>query len=278
MKKFLILFSFLFVGMVFANTLTKNLSYSLSDASRFDTLSVEFINGKGVVKGTKENSVKVKVKVNIKSDDDSACQEVYDKLKLNVKTSGDEIDLSLNYDDLKKYLNSEISFFNLFCSHRKKVEMSVDVEIFIPSRFSIEFSGVNFDIKAEELKKVKISSVNGAIGAKNIGKVECESVNGNIVLKDIIYKVECEVVNGNLTLETNSEKLSSVSFESVNGNTKIRVPFNVIGDVETDSLTSKATLVLKGKKIVGKNLEWQGDGNCDIDVETVNGKIFIEGF
>ncbi len=278
MKKLLFAL-FLFWGVVvYSNTLQKEISYKLKDASKITTVSFEFINGKARVKGAKVNSIIVKGTITVRGKEQSICEDILKNAQLKVKSHGDELEISLNYEELKNKFDNNSGFLGFFCSWGKQSEVHVDLDVVLPERLNIDFSGVNFDLELSNIRNADLSNVNGNVYVVKANKVKCESVNGNITLRDIVFKADCEVVNGNLTFETKSSKISSISFESVNGNADIKLPASVIGTISTESLTSKTSLIVKGKRTVKKNLEWEGEGNCDIDVETINGRIVIEAF
>ena len=278
MKKLLFAL-FLFWGVVvYSNTLQKEISYKLKDASKITTVSFEFINGKARVKGAKVNSIIVKGTITVRGKEQSISEEILKNAELKVKSKGDKLEISLNYEDLKDKMEDNSGFMGFFCSWGKQSVVYVDLDITVPQRLKFDFSGVNFDLELSNIRNADLSNVNGNVYVVKANKVKCESVNGNITLRDIVFKADCEVVNGNLTFETKSSKISSISFESVNGNADIKLPASVIGTISTESLTSKTSLIVKGKRTVKKNLEWEGEGNCDIDVETINGRIVIEAF
>ena len=278
MKKFLPVLFLLFGVLVFSETLKKEVNVKYSDLSSVNSVSFEFVNGKAEIKGDNVKSIVIKGFLTVRGKDQSICEDVLKNANIEIKKHGDELEISLNYDELKDKLGNNNSFFGFFCSWRKRVEIQVDLSIIVPSSLSIQFSGVNFDLAISDVKDAEVSNVNGNARIINADKVKCESVNGNVYIKDVKIKAGCEVVNGNFNIETNSNKLSSISFESVNGNAEIKLPLKVIGNISTESLTSKTVLNIKGKKIVKKNLEWKGDGNCDIDIETINGRIVIDTF
>ncbi len=276
-KVFFILFMVLFNIVVFSETLQKDVKFTLKDASALTTASFEFVNGRAKIVGENVKSLVIKGTISIKGTDESLYEEVLKNAKLIARVKGNKLEVSLNYEDLKeKYKNR--GFLGFFCSWGKQSNIFVDLEIIVPERLNIDFSGVNFDLELKNVKKADLSNVNGSVYVLEADSVECESVNGNISLENIVYKVDCEVVNGNLAIETRSKKINSISFESINGNVEIKIPFVAIGKISTHSITSKTYLMLKGKKIVDKNLEWKGNGSCDINVETINGKIVVEGF
>ncbi|GEM_PF-6506888 len=279
MKKLILFFflSFAF-NFVFAHSVEKKVSFSFKDTSKIKLLSLDFVNGTINVKGCKTNSVNISGKIKVRGDDQSVCEEVLKKVKIKTDLSGGELNISLNYKELRDYLGDS-GFFSWFCAKRtKKVNLSVELELTVPEGFNMEFSGVNVDISVSNLNRVDISTVNGDVNVEDAEKVECESVNGDIKLNRVVYSVKCSVVNGDFSFKTRSKKISSISFDSVNGDAKISVPASVIGDVETSSVSSKTTLILNGEKRKERDLKYKGEGKCDIDISTVNGDIVIEGF
>ena len=278
MKKFVPVLFLLFGFLVFSETLKKEINVKYSDLSSVNSVSFEFVNGKAEIYGANVNSVIVRGFLTVNGKDQSLCEDVLKNANIKFKKHGDELEVSLNYDELKEKLGNNNSFFGFFCSWGKQTEIQVDLKITIPQNLDVDFSGVNFDLSISNVSNANLSNVNGNVKVLNANKVKCESVNGNISLKNILIKANCEVVNGNFTIETNSTKLSSISFESVNGNAEIKLPLKTIGSISTESLTSKTVFNIKGKKTIKKNLEWKGEGNCDINVETINGRIVIDAF
>ncbi|BBB33151.1 hypothetical protein TTHT_1672 [Thermotomaculum hydrothermale] len=278
MKKIFLTFLFLVGLSIHAEALQKDVNLKINDISSIRTVSFEFVNGKANIEGANIHSIEIKGTVKVKGKDQSVGEEILKKVNFKIKKHGDELEISLNYDELKKELSRGDGFLGLFCSWGRQPEISVNLDIKLPESLDVDFSGVNFDLEVLNVRNVEVENVNGDVKVENSRKVKCESVNGNVVFKNIEVKASCEVVNGNFSLDTKSSKISSISFESVNGNASIKLPLKTIGSISTESLTSKTTLILKGKKTVKKNLEWKGDGDCDIEVQTINGRITIEGF
>ena len=276
MKRFLFLLAFFLAFLSYAENLSKDVSLDLK-VNSLKKIEFDFVNGRIEILGKKSNSLKVRGKIEVKGKDQASVQKVLNNVKLTHSVKGDSISISLNYNDLKDYLGNS-GFFNFFCSGKKRVHISVDLKVEIPERMMVDFSGVNIDVKINNVKKADVENVNGDIEITNVERVDCENVNGNLLLKDIKKKISCDIVNGNLEFTSNSLDLISISVDSVNGNCSIKLPFKAIGNVETSSITSKSVFVYKGKKLKGRSIEFDGNGNCDIEVDTVNGKIYIEGF
>ncbi len=276
MKRFWFFLLCFFALMLHAENLSKNVKLDLK-VNSLKKVEFEFVNGNMDIIGTKTDRLKVTGKVSVEGKDQASVQEVLNKVKLTHSFDGDSLSISLNYDDLKDYLGNS-GFFNFFCSGKKRVRLAVNLKVELPERMRVHFSGVNFDVEIKNLKSADVEDVNGDINISNLDRVKCENVNGNVVLRNIRKKVSCDIVNGNLEFSGNSLEMVSISVNSVNGNCTIKLPFKAIGNVETSSITSKSILVYKGKKIKGRNIEFQGDGNCDIEIDTINGRVYIEGF
>ncbi len=276
MKRLLLLLVLVFSFVSNAETLTRNVDLSVK-ADSLKKIEFDFVNGKIEILGKKTNKLRITGKIEVKGKDQPSVQKVLNNVKLTHSVEGDTVSVSLNYDDLKDYLGNS-GFFNFFCSGKKRVHISVDLKVELPERMIVHFSGVNIDVKISNVKNADVENVNGDINITGVERVDCENVNGNLLLKDIKKKVSCDIVNGNLEFTSNSLDLVSISVDSVNGNCTIKLPFKAIGNVETSSITSKSVFVYNGKKLKGRSIEFNGDGNCDIEVDTVNGRIYIEGF
>ena len=260
---------------IYADQLSKESEITITDLKGVNLISLDFVNGSCEIVGKKTGRVEIKAKIKVSGKNEATVEEALKNAELTVKKSGDSLDISLNYDKLRKYTGQCGGFWDFFSTVNNKVNISVNLKIIVPSHFSLELDGVNFDLSVKNLNKIDVSTVNGNVVAENIKKADCESVNGNIKIYNVIYKVNCEVVNGNLTVNTNSEELTDIVLESINGNADIIVPEKAVAKIETSSLTSK-TVLKRGEDIVrGKNLSWQGKGDCDINVETINGTINI---
>ena len=210
-------------------------------------LLVENVNGDVDIESWSQNTVKVTA--NITADN----QEGRDRIKVNMKQSGDRVSVDTEYKSDNSWGNNSNGG-------------SVDYVIMVPQ---------NIDLKDIEL-------VNGALTVKNVsGELQAELVNGSIDATGLASDVEVDSVNGGIELTfADSVKDVSIDIETVNGGVRLYVPDNFGAKVEasTGNGSIKTDFGLKGTKgqYWGTELEGSfGDGSSDIELESVNGSIKI---
>jgi len=130
----------------------------------------------------------------------------------------------------------------------------------------------------------KIDLVNGDLSVEGVrGGVEVESVNGTIELRDVGGELNISTVNGMIKAALGSlDGIKSIDIESVNGAVEIDLAGSASASISAETVNGRIRNNLgievdKGKYVGSSMRGSVGGGGTGIDIETVNGKIEING-
>lgn len=124
-----------------------------------------------------------------------------------------------------------------------------------------------------------IDLINGDLLITGVeGGIDADTINGTIVVSGVAGEIELETVNGGIEVELGSQLMDDVSLSSVNG----AIDVFTVGSADVSAETVNGRIsndfgihVQKGK-YVGSSMNGEiGGGGPSIDMETVNGRIFI---
>lgn len=127
-----------------------------------------------------------------------------------------------------------------------------------------------------------IELVNGDLNINGItGALEAELVNGDLKSDGATNSTHVEMVNG--SMEIHFDKLDNtqkVELEAVNGNIAIYLPSDADATIDAETVSGKITndfdLKVIKHKYVGSEMRGKiGNGNANIQLENVNGKISV---
>lgn len=150
--------------------------------------------------------------------------------------------------------------------------------IWVPTKNSVKFEGVNVDVKATGLGgDARLNTVNGDIDAKNLsGRIGLETVNGKIKSQGLSGEIHLNTVNGEIH---DSGSRGELEIETVNGdiNTDSHVDELRIGNVNGDmDLDLKAIKEVEVSTVNGDiNLKVNLEKMTKLEVTTVGGDADI---
>jgi len=124
-----------------------------------------------------------------------------------------------------------------------------------------------------------IDLVNGDLLVDGVeGGIDADTVNGSIVVRGAGGEVELETVNGRIELDFGSTMDGDVELSSVNGTIDVIVSGSAEIRAETVNgrIRNDFGLEVRKGKYVGSSMNGSiGGGGPIIDIETVNGGIFV---
>lgn len=155
-----------------------------------------------------------------------------------------------------------------------------DLDIRVPHKSHVRYSGVNADADIAELQKgLDASTVNGNLEAKGIqGRIGLQSVNGKIEVSEISGDISMETVNGRIRDKNSSGK--SLKLTSINGDIESRSTIKEVtaetvnGGIELQlaEVDSLEMVTVNGEIDVSLTLLERGE----IEGSTVSGRITVE--
>lgn len=203
------------------------------------------IAGNIEIKTWNRNEVKIDALKVSKASSLSKAEENAQKVKIEVNKSGDLLEIETDYP--KHSSNS--------------LNVSVDYNLMIPSRVSIDLNSVSGDVFMEKIGgEVEAEVVSGNIELMGAEKdVDCQTVSGDLRVQDVKGYVFVFTVSGDLRLD---RIRGSIEAETVSGDVEMRE----VSDAEK----------IKGKTLSGK-IVYEGSLRKDgrYDFNSHNGDIHL---
>lgn len=182
-------------------------------------------------------------------------------------TGDGEAEAIRNIDDIELSITEDTAISSLSINVDIPDNMTTDygcnVSINMPATIELDLESANGNIKIEDTEaKAKLRTTNGEIDANNHqGDLDGETSNGAINV-DITLpedgKCELKTSNGNITLSVDLGTSAEIEASTLNGKIEIDNPDVVIDSEENGKIEAEI-----------------GDGDGDIDLETLNGNIYI---
>lgn len=160
----------------------------------------------------------------------------------------------------------------------------VDYHIYVPETWRIFAEHINGNVALSSIdNRVNIKLVNGNISIHSShGTIEVELVNGSMRLWDISGSVDGELINGNIDGKIVLAESGTCRLKTVNGKINLSIPqfTSAIFSAEVANGTIfLSDLVLKNQHVAHTRVTGRlGDGDGQIDLDTVNGNIVVVGF
>ena len=151
--------------------------------------------------------------------------------ELEFESDGDEISIEVVLPDGARSLH----------------DANAVLEIYVPSRSTVEVEAVSADITVESMR----------------GSLEAESVSGDVTISGSLREVEAGSVSGDVMVSSD-EPLRDGDFESVSGDLEVRAPLSPGGDFSFETVSGDVTLRLPS------------DTSAEFDIETFSGRIINE--
>lgn len=184
----------------------------------------------------------------------ASSQEVRDRLTIDIDDSSDYLRIQTRYEK-----NHERRWNN----NRSEVVYKLSVP-----------NSVNLD---------SIDLVNGDLTIKGVsGELDAELVNGELTSDGNTSTTRVNMVNGDMEIHfTSLENAEKIDLESVNGDIEIYLPSNANATIDAETVSGKIRnefgIHVKKHKWVGSEMRGTlGGGDVRIDLENVNGKIYVK--
>lgn len=144
--------------------------------------------------------------------------------------------------------------------------------------FSFKKGEVNFNISVPSSLKLRVENKNGNIKIENGAEdINVQTVNGNIHLTELSGTALAKTTNGTIKAELDS--VTTCIFESVNGKIEIGLSENfsgkIIASYVNGKVVNKDVTFDKVESTQNKYFAILGKGPAEVELETVNGKIYI---
>ena len=142
---------------------------------------------------------------------------------------------------------------------------------------------VDYTITLPNNFEVQVANVNGLITLDSINNnVIVDNVNGQVTLIEIMGSASVNVVNGEIESEVTLPLDGTIDLNTVNGNINLDIPTNTSAEFSanvTNGNINISNLVLQNEVITPTSVTGTlGNGEGEISLDTVTGKINVSGF
>lgn len=238
------------------------------------------ISGDIKIQSWKEDKVKIEAVKRSEASSLSKAKENAGLVEIKVTTESGLVRIETKYPESKRFWGDS------------SLNVSVDYQLWIPEKASVEVKSVSSDIRVEQAGgRVKANSVSGNIsvsGGKNSiacktvsgnvrvdgaeGDCDLESVSGDVYASRVKGSVEASVISGSVHLIEISEA-RTVSAKSVSGSVEYRGQVYPDGRYQFKSHSGSVTLVLPADSSFELEAEaFSGSVSTDFPIEII-GKI-----
>ena len=219
-----------------------NKSFQVDEAS---ALRLQNINGKVEIIGWNQSTIEVNATISADDQDD------LELISIDTEQTGNTVSVETKYKEKR---------FNRSSSGE------VEYKVYVPFQSSLS----------------DISLVNGSLDVEKVyGKIHVELVNGSLKIDDAKSDLDAASVNGSLKISfADVNSVDRINLETVNGSVRLGLPSNVDADLSIDtmhgSINNDFGLKVDKRGFIGKELNGViGNGQTDIDIESVNGSIKV---
>ncbi len=125
--------------------------------------------------------------------------------------------------------------------------VSADINVMGTAGDSLDIENVSGDVTVGAAPRdVRIDSVSGDVRAVlHSRNINVESVSGDIAVRGrLTGEIEVETVSGNVSVDSQRQRVRSMSFASVSGDADLRVALAEGGSITTESVSGNTTLYL----------------------------------
>ena len=142
---------------------------------------------------------------------------------------------------------------------------------------------VEYNLIVPERLEGNIRNVNGNILIDAMDDdVDVSTTNGNISLRDHFGSAEVRATNGNLDATVTLPQGGVLDMSTTNGSLDLDIPAgtsaNFVARVANGSITTSGLSLDNAQSTPVSLTGVLGDGDGEIDIETVNGNIVVQGF
>ena len=128
-----------------------------------------------------------------------------------------------------------------------------------------------------------IELVNGDLELNGVtGRLDADLVNGSLKSDGLTASTKIEMVNGDMEIRfTDLSNAEKIKLESVNGNIELYLPSSADATIEAETVSGRISnefgLKVIKHKYVGSQMNGViGNGNIQINLENINGRIAIK--
>ena len=188
---------------------------------------------------------------------------------------------------LRRVRSESVSDAEQYLQDLQVLVSSSGSEVYVETEQPDETFGRGYDvfyqIEVPDHWRVNIDHVNGNVVLDSLfGTASVNAVNGDLLVREINGSLDADLVNGRITATAIVPVDGYCRLETVNGLIDLSVPVNTSAMVNLDVVNG--TMQINNLQLQQTNTSNQsisgrlGDGRGSIDLETVNGNIFLTGF
>ncbi|NQT34373.1 DUF4097 family beta strand repeat protein [bacterium] len=247
-----------------AKASAENIFHQEESAAGIDKIEIETINGSIEVTGYDGDQIIVDATYKVRGRDQDVCNELLEKVRIEVKINGEVLKIEPKTKDKKGY------------------SVSVHFEVKAPSHIALEAEIISGSIEVADINGgAELETINGDIECSNMtGEVSCETINGSIDFKDVTEELNAETINGSISAENGSISPATIDFGTINGTINIKLQKTPDASLSASTMNGKVRIkgvsnieLKKGARSFNATL---GTGEGDYSLSTINGSILVE--
>ena len=216
--------------------------------SKTGSVLLRNISGDIEVKTWDKAEVSIKAVKTTRADSESAAQERFGLVKIEVSKQGNTLTIKTEYPE-ERSLSRKIKNF------------SVDFWLVIPSQAEADVHSVSGDVYAEKIGgDLEASTVSGNVEIRDASRfARGKSVSGDVTASNVSNGVDCDSVSGDIEVENVT---GDADLKTVSGDISLRNIKN--GDIEAETVSGGIELI-------------DVKGAMEIDAEALSGKVEYVG-
>lgn len=212
-------------------------------------------NGSVEIESWDRSEVMVRAEIRLKAGSSRSAEKAMEQFRIRTSREGDEISIS------SRKPRGNDGFLAWLAG--QQIEVDVNYEVRVPSRFDVD-----------------IETVNGSIDAGSLaGIIELDSVNGRIVVRNASGSVSADTVNGSIDVElVETSATERMTFGTTNGGITLSLPSDVRADFDAATTNGKISsdIPLTTEQFSRSRIRGTlNGGGVPIKVRTVNGSIRV---
>ncbi|MFC1714492.1 DUF4097 domain-containing protein [Candidatus Poribacteria bacterium] len=156
----------------------------------------------------------------------------------------------------------------------------LNIEVDVPDNTETDY-GCSISVDIPAAMELDLESLNGGITiADTTGKAKLKTLNGKITVRNHSGNLDGETSNGEIDVDIMLPDEGECKLKTSNGSITLSIPDTTSAEIEASTLNGKIEIDHPGvmaEKVEDKEFKGEiGDGDGDIELETLNGNIVIK--
>ena len=218
--------------------------------------SVDNPNGNVTVRGVKEGDIEIRAVKKVTARSLRLAKDITEEIEIEVEKRGSIVYI--------RTIFPEIDYTEFFRVFKRRIGMSVDYDITLPSRLNIDVRNKYGDVSVDNINELDVDNVSGNLFIKLIGgRANLKNSYGSVIVSD---------VSGDLTSENKSGK---TKVYRVKGSVRIENSYDkvILSDIDgTVDVVNKSGSVEVSNAGSNVDLETSYD---NVDVNNVKGGLTV---